>query len=73
MRACGKDLANHLLKRGIDERKVASLCRMMRKYGRCEVDSLVVTETHYTQRILDDLEARRYDVSALKVGDPITE
>lgn len=73
MRACGKDLANHLINRGIDERKVSSLCRMMRKYGRCDLDSLVITEMHYTQRILADLTAMHYDVSAFKVGDPISE
>ena len=73
MQHCGKDFEKHLINRGIDERKVKSLCRMMRQYGLCDVDRVVITETHYTQKILDDLQAHHYDVSQYKVGDPISE
>ncbi|MBR1825246.1 MAG: hypothetical protein IJ770_01515 [Alphaproteobacteria bacterium] len=73
MRHCGKDLEKHLISRGIDERKVKSLCRMMKQYGLCDVDRVVITETHCTQRVLDDLKSHHYDVSAYKVGDQIPE
>lgn len=73
MRHCGKDFEQHLLQRGIDERKVKSLCRMMQQYGLCDIDRVVVTETHYTPRVLNDLKAHHYDTSNLKVGDPIAE
>ena len=73
MRRCGKDLEQKLIGRGIDERKVKSLCRMMAQYGLCDVERVTITETHFTQRVLDDLKAHRYDVSAYNIGDPISE
>lgn len=73
MRHCHKDLYNHLIARGIDRRKVASLCRSMKQYGTCDVDCITIMETHYTPRILNDLRANGYDVSNLKAGHPISE
>ncbi|MBQ9271723.1 MAG: hypothetical protein IJ218_05630 [Alphaproteobacteria bacterium] len=73
MKHCGKELEQHLLKRGLDKRKVVSLCRMMTQYGICDVDHVTITETHYTERILADLKAHNYDVSKYKVGDKIAE
>ena len=70
---CGKDFEQHLINRGIDERKVKSLSRMMRQYGICDIDRVVITETHYTQKILNDLKEHHYDVSSYKVGEPISE
>ena len=73
MKRCGKNLEEHLLSRGYDERAVHSLCRTMAQYGICEVNAVTVTETHYTQRILDDLSKNKYAVAGIKVGDPISE
>lgn len=73
MRHCGKDFEKHLLNRGLDERKAKSLCRMMRQYGLCDIDRVIITEINYTQKVLDDLKAHHYDVSKFKVGDPIPE
>ncbi len=73
MRYGGKALEERLLKKGIDPRSAASLCRQMRLYGRCDINTLVVTETNFTQRVLDDLRKNGYDVSNFKVGEPIAE
>lgn len=73
MKHCGKDFETHLLDRGIDERKVKPLCRMMAQYGLCDVDRVVITETHYTPRILNDLANHHYNVADLKAGEPISE
>ena len=73
MKACGRDLENQLIGHGHDPRAVHSLCRMMAKYGICETHAVTVTELHYTQRILDDLSKHKYNVSGIKVGDPISE
>lgn len=70
---CGKDLYKHLVNRGIDARKVTSLCRIMRQYGICDIDRVTITETHYTPRILQDLSSHGYDVAEFKVGEPISE
>ena len=73
MKTCGDDLAQHLLNRGIDERKVSSLCLAMKKYGVCDIDSLVITETHYTKRVIDDLKKHGYPVNDDQLGEPIAD
>lgn len=73
MKHCGKDLEKHLLNRGIDERKVKSLSRMMRQYGLCDIERLTVTETHFTERVLNDLKSNHYDTSEYEIGQPIPE
>ncbi len=73
MKARGKEFYQHLLERGLDERKINSLCRSMAKYGMCDIDHLVVTETYFTPRVLKDLQKHQYDVSRYQVGDKIPE
>ncbi len=66
----GEEFANRLLAKGRDPRAVASLCNALR-HGHSDVDTLAITETHYTKRILTDLARAKYDVSGINEGDRI--
>ena len=72
MKHCGKEFEQHLLKRQLDPRKVNALCRTMSLYGLCDVDRIVVTETHFTARVLEDLKKHNYDISEFHIGDRIS-
>ena len=73
MKERGKELYAKLLKDGMDERKVASLCRRMAKDGCCDIPSLIITEINFTPRIIKDLQRTPYFNENFKVGDPIPE
>ena len=73
MKECGDSFYRMLIERGIDERAVKSLCNKMRRFGSCDLDSLVITETHYTKQILKDLDRYGFDVSKIEVGMPIPD
>ncbi len=71
MRSCGKQFEEQLINNGNDPRCAASLCNAMRRFGHTDVNSLLVTETNFTARVLDDLHEAGYDISAFKIGDKI--
>jgi hypothetical protein len=71
MRKCGRQFENRLIELGNDPRCAASLCNKMRRFGVCDVNSLIVTETHYTPEILHNLEQAGYNIENRKVGMPI--
>lgn len=71
MRYCGKDFEIQLINKGIDPRCAASLCNAMRRFGHTDINTLSITETHYTPRILKDLTLAEYDVTNIKAGDRI--
>ncbi|MBR3502415.1 MAG: hypothetical protein IKO06_05875 [Alphaproteobacteria bacterium] len=73
MKKCGKQFEKILLERGIDERCVKSLCRKMRRYGSCDLDSLVVTEIYYTPQVISNLKKIGFDTKKAKVGARIPE
>ncbi|MBR1601001.1 MAG: hypothetical protein IJ677_05415 [Alphaproteobacteria bacterium] len=83
MKYAGKEFENLLMKRTvdgekIDERVVKSYCDMMRRYGKDDINSLIVTERYYNKRILDnlasaDLNGSGIDVSMLNEGTPIAQ
>lgn len=73
MKECGDTFYRMLIERGIDERAVKSLCNKMRRFGSCDLESLVVTETHYTPQILKDLSRNGFDVRGIEVGMPIPD
>lgn len=72
MRHCGKQFEQQLISKGNDPRCAASLCNAMRRFGHTDIDTLSITETHYTPRILADLAKAGYDVSEIKSGDRIS-
>ena len=73
MRHCGKQFEQQLINKGNDPRCAASLCNAMRRFGHTDIDTLSVTETHYTPRVLADLAKAGYDVSKVKAGDEIAQ
>lgn len=74
MRFYGKDFAKHLIKnRHIDRRAAYSLVRMMSLYGLCNPKLVVITETHYTKRIIEDLKSAGYPTEKLRIGAKIPE
>ena len=73
MKECGDSFYRMLIDRGIDERCVKSLCNKMRRFGSCDLESLIVTETHYTERVLKDLRKNGFDVRGIEVGMPIPD
>ena len=73
MKQCGNEFEKYLSRKGYDNRAIHSLYRVMAQYGICDVNSVVVTETHYTKQILEDLSKNKYNVSGIKEGDPISE
>ncbi len=73
MRHCGSDFEQQLIRKGSDPRCAASLCNAMKRFGYTDTNSLIVTETNYTPRVLTDLNHAGYDVSALKIGDKISQ
>ena len=73
MKECGDSFYRLLIDKGIDERCVKSLCNKMKRFGSCNLDSLIVTENHYTPRVLKDLKKAGFDTGKLEVGMPIPE
>lgn len=73
MKHCGAAFEKRLIDKGIDERAVKSLCNAMRRFGICDLNSLKVTETHYTPQILQDLDNAGYNVSHIQPGDAISQ
>ena len=71
MRHCGKQFEQQLIKKGNDPRCAISLCNAMRRFGHTDINTLIVTETNYTPRVLTDLERAGYDISDINVGDTI--
>lgn len=72
MRHCGKQFEQQLIKKGNDPRCAISLCNAMRRFGHTDINTLIVTETNYTPRVLTDLERAGYDISDINVGDTIS-
>ena len=73
MKECGDTFYRMLIERGIDKRAVKSLCNRMYRFGSCDLESLVVTETHYTARILKDLKKNGFNVRGIEAGMPIAD
>ena len=73
MKECGDAFYRVLMEKNIDERAVKSLCNKMRNYGLSDLESLTVTETHYTARALADLSKHGFDIRGIEVGEPISE
>lgn len=73
MKHCGEEFEQQLLNQGHDVRLVKSLCNALRRFGHSDIKTLSVTETHYTQRIINCLAAAGYDVSGIAEGDKIPQ
>ncbi|MBP5215846.1 MAG: hypothetical protein J6039_04745 [Alphaproteobacteria bacterium] len=73
MKKNAAQLEQHLIEKGNDPRSARSLCRMMSRYGICDLDSLVITEIKFTRRVLKDLKNKKYDISKFKLGEKIPE
>lgn len=79
MKYAGKEYEALLLKRRnadgtkLDPRVVKSFCNMTKRFGCDDVDSLIVTEDKYTERAINDLKNAGFDVSTMKVGEPIPQ
>lgn len=73
MKECGAAFYRTLLEKGLDERCVKSLCNKMRRFGSCGLESLVVTETHYTEKVIKDLHKSGFDTRKIEVGMPIPD
>jgi len=52
----GDQMADMLLKQGLDERYVASMINMMHRYGKYNSAKLVITEKNFTSRVLSELK-----------------
>ena len=73
MRHCGKQFEEQLINKGCDPRCAASLCNAMRRFGHTDTNSLIVTETNFTTRVLSDLQQAGYNVSDYKIGEKIPQ
>lgn len=73
IRHCGSDFERQLIRKGSDPRCAASLCNAMKRFGNTDINTLIVTETNYTPRILTDLNRAGYDISDINVGDAIPQ
>lgn len=73
MRNCGKQFEEQLINKGNDPRCAASLCNAMKRFGHTDLGSLIITETHFTPRVLSDLQQAGYDVSQCRAGDKIPQ
>ncbi len=73
MKECGDSFSRTLLEKGLDERCIKALCNQMKRFGSCNLDTLVITETHYTERTLKNLKKAGFDTKNLTVGMPIPE
>ncbi len=69
----GEQMADMLLKQGLDERYVYSMINMMRRYGKYNSANLVITELHFTPKVLADLKKAKIDCKNFKVGEPIPQ
>ena len=69
----GKQIADILRNDGQDERYVQSLLNAMRMYGKTDAEKLIITETHFTPRVLQDLQNNGINVENYKPGAKIPQ
>ena len=67
----GDQIAESLLSKGYDKRYVFAMLNAMKKYGATKTEKLVVTETHFTDRIIKDL--KKLKINCFKKGEEIPQ
>lgn len=67
----GDEIKENMLAKGYDKRYVLSMLNAMKKYGSTKTEKLVITETHFTDRILKDL--KKFKINCFKKGEPIPQ
>jgi len=67
----GDEIKESMLAKGYDKRYVLSMLNAMKKYGSTKTEKLVITETHFTDRILKDL--KKFKINCFKKGEPIPQ
>ena len=66
-----EEIKESLLTKGYDKRYVLSMLNAMKKYGATKTEKLVITETHFTDRIIKDL--KKFKINCFKKGEPIPQ
>ena len=69
----GDQISKILQNKGYDERYVYAMIRAMQRFGATKTDKLVITETHFTDRALRELEKHKVDCKNYKIGDEIPQ
>ncbi len=69
----GDQMADMLLEQGWDERYVKSMLNMMKRFGKYNSSKLVITETHFTERVLADLKKAKMLRKDFKLGEEIPQ
>lgn len=64
----GGEMAKMLLRQGHDERYVRSMINMMQRFGKYTSSKLIITEIHFTERVLADL--KKAEANLRKNADP---
>ena len=67
----GEEIKENMLAKGYDKRYVLSVLSAMKKYGATKTEKLVITETHFTDRIIKDL--KKFKINCFKKGEPIPQ
>lgn len=76
-----KDIANFygnvifdiLDSQGHDHRYIHSLLNAMKTYGLTDVSHIIITETHFTEKVLADLKKAKIPIEDYKVGEKIPQ
>lgn len=58
---------------GYDRRYIYSLINAMKSYGTTDASHIIITETHFTEKTLTDLEKAKIPVKDYNVGDEIPQ
>lgn len=72
-RKFSKKIAEILRKEGYDERYICSLLNAMRMFGKSDAEKLIITETHFTPRVLHDLQKAGIATEEYKIGEEIPQ
>ncbi len=70
-RRYGREIAKILRKDNLDERYIQSLLNAMRMFGKTDSDKLIIMETHFTPRVLADLQKAGIDTQNYQIGAEI--
>ena len=69
----GDEIEKILASKGYDKRYIASMLNAMKCFGATKTEKLVITETHFTQRALNELKKHGIECKGYKKDDPISQ
>ncbi len=70
-RKFGRQIAEILRREKLDERYIQSLLNAMRMFGKTDIGNLIIMETHFTPKVLTDLQKAGINTETYQIGEKI--